>query len=314
MVLEDTTAETTGEAAPAASPAVVRSITLLKSETVPLDRALVQRFATMEPSITERPLDESRVDYLAARLTEGAAIPFNWAYATLKGKDRRVNGQHSSFMLDQVGDNLPEGLIAHIDQYAVETEEDLVHIFRQIDARKSGRSPMDVANAYAAVVPELKDIPRDVLKLGAEGINWGYQTVDRLPAKKSDDRYSELTRPQNIEFLVWTGTIFSIKTPELRLLPVVAAMYKTHGIDPEKANKFWSSTARGGDEYNEQDPARALDTWLRKLKDKHSTLDVRPAQIYQACIFCWNAEVENRPVIKIVYDTKKGLHEPKYPA
>ena len=159
--------------------------------------------------------------------------------------------------------NMPQGLVAHIDEYEVENEAELVHLFRQFDARKSGRSPLDVANAYASVVPGLAGIPVDILKLGAEGVNWGYGAVDRLPAKKADDRYAELMADQNTDFFVGLGSIFSIKTPELRSHPVIAAMYKTHLVDPERSAKFWSSVARGGDEFNETDPARQLDTWLR---------------------------------------------------
>jgi hypothetical protein len=289
-------------------------IRLLKSETVPIDEALIQRFVTMTPSITERPLDDSRVDYITTKVAEGSAIPFLWSYAKLEGAEYRINGQHSSFALSQLNGNLPTGLVAHIDEYAAADEAELVHLFRQFDPRKSSRSPLDVANAYASIVPGLQGIPTDILKLGAEGINWGYGAVDKQPAKKADDRYIELIEPHNLDFLQKMGSIFSIKTPEMRLLPVVAAMYKTHYVDPDRSFKFWSAVARGGDETNDTDPANALDTWLRLLKDKKNKLDVRPLQIYQACIFTWNAEVDGKSVSRIVFDTKKGLHEPKYPS
>src|SRR5215831_17933482 len=163
-------------------------IRLLSSETRDVDEALVKRFATMTPSITERPLDESRVDYITTKVVEGAAIPFMWAFATLNGIEYRVNGQHSSYSLDQMNGNLPQGLKAHIDQYEVKDEAELVHLFRQFDPRKAGRSPMDVANAYASIVPSLKGIPVPVLKLAAEGINWCTGVVDGLPPLKADDR------------------------------------------------------------------------------------------------------------------------------
>jgi hypothetical protein len=293
---------------------VLNSIRLLKSETVPIDAALVQRFATMTPSITERPLDDGRVDYIATKVAEGAAVPFLWSYAKLGDKEYRVNGQHSSYALSQMNGTLPTNLIAHIDEYDVADEAELVHLFRQFDPRKSSRSPLDVANAYASVVPGLAGIPRDVLKLGAEGINWGYGAVDRQPAKKADDRYIELTLAHNLAFLQMLGKIFSIKTPELRSLPVIAAMYKTFFVDPDRADKFWSLVGRGGDEFVEQNPATALDAWLRRLKDKVNRLQVRPLQIYQACVFAWNAEMDGKTLPRIVYDTKKGLFDPKYPA
>ena len=80
----------------AATPQVIaNSIRLLKSETKPIDKGLVDQFATMTPSVTERPLDESRVDYLGTKVVEGSAIPFLWAYAVLNGVE--VPHQRSAF-------------------------------------------------------------------------------------------------------------------------------------------------------------------------------------------------------------------------
>jgi hypothetical protein len=292
----------------------LNSIRLLSSETKAIDPALVERFATMNPSITERPLDDSRVDYIATKVAEGAAVPFLWSYAMLDGKEYRVNGQHSSTALAALNGNLPGDLIAHIDEYEVKDEAELVHLFRQFDPRKAGRSPMDVANAYASIIPALAGIPIATLKIGAEAIAWSRGTIDGLSPQKADDRYEELTHEQNHDFLKMLGSIITIKTPEMRALPVIAAMYKTYFVDPERAEKFWTSVARGGDEYNEQDPARALDGFLRRLKDRTArTEKIRPLQIYQACIFTWNAEMDGKVVPKVNHDIKKGIYEPKYP-
>jgi hypothetical protein len=268
----------------------------------------------MNPSKTERQLDDSRVDYIGLKVTEGSATPFLWAFTKLDGQEYRVNGQHSSAALAKMNGNLPDNLIAHIDEYEVNDEHDLVHLFRQFDPRKSSRTPMDVANAYASIVPELAGIDTRILKVGAEGINWGRGTIDRLPPKKADDRYEELTHPQNLEFLQMMGRIYNSKTDEMRPLPVIAAMYKTFFVDLERAEKFWSSVARQGDEYNEQDPARVLDTFLRQIRDKKGRQEVSALQLYQACIFAWNAEMDGKQVPRIIYDIKKGVHDPKYPS
>ena len=291
----------------------MNGIKLVKSSTEKVTPELVNLFATMTPSITERPLDDSRVDYLRTRLTEGNAIPFIWSYVVFDGVKYRMNGMHSSTMLAGLNGNMPDGLIAHVDEYEVSAPEEMVNIFRQYDARKSGRSPTDVAHAYASVVPGLAGIPTEILKLGAEGINWCATTVDHLPAKKADDRYEDLMKEQNLTFLQWIGKVFSMKTPELRSKPVMAAMYKTYFVDLERADEFWSSVAHGGDEYNETDPARAIDKWLIRIKDPKDALKVREAQVYQACIFAWNAFVDGKQLSKITHDTTKGLNEPKYP-
>jgi hypothetical protein len=272
----------------------------------------------MLPSIVERPLNENRLDYLKDRLLDGLAIPFIWSYVTYKGKDYRMNGQHSSKMLASMNGNMPQGLVAHIDQFEVESEEEMVAIFRQYDARVSGRSPLDVANAYASVVPGLQGIQRDVLKIAAEGINWVNSNIERLPPSKADDRYAALMEGRNLTFLQWIATVFSMKTPEMKQQPVVGAMYKTFFIDPEQAAKFWASVARGGDEYNDTNPERQLDVWLRRTKDKTDVLKCSPTQIYQACVIAWNAFVDGKQLKTIGKDqldvATKGIADAKYPA
>jgi hypothetical protein len=152
---------------------------LLKSTSEPLTPALVDRFHTMTPSVTERPLEESRVDYLYDRVEHKLATPFVWVSALHKGKEYRLNGQHSSTALKRFGDNggLPEGLKAHLDQWQIESLDELPILFRQYDVKASVRSPVDVANAYARVNPDLDGLPAGVLKLGMEGIHWRLQHV-----------------------------------------------------------------------------------------------------------------------------------------
>lgn len=295
-----------------------KGLRLAKSQTEPITSSLVERFANMLPSIVERPLNENRLDYLKDRLLDGLAIPFIWSYVTYKGKDYRMNGQHSSKMLASMNGNMPQGLVAHIDQFEVESEEEMVAIFRQYDARVSGRSPLDVANAYASVVPGLQGIQRDVLKIAAEGINWVNSNIERLPPSKADDRYAALMEGRNLTFLQWIATVFSMKTPEMKQQPVVGAMYKTFFIDPEQAAKFWASVARGGDEYNDTNPERQLDVWLRRTKDKTDVLKCSPTQIYQACVIAWNAFVDGKQLKTIGKDqldvATKGIADAKYPA
>ena len=119
--------------------------TLRKSETFPITRELASTYATMVPSPTERQFSEKRLKFLHDRYIAQQFIPCQWASVWLGGTQLRMNGQHSSAMLSKLPDPFPGDLKAHIDEYAAESPEDMVELFRQFDARESARSPGDVA-------------------------------------------------------------------------------------------------------------------------------------------------------------------------
>src|SRR5262245_31229406 len=145
---------------------------LMNSTTIPITQDLVDEFAKMPGSVTERPQDDKRVAYLQQRIEGGLAVTFHWAKAKVEGDDKwyRVNGQHSSNTLASMNGTMPTGLVAHVDEYVVPNLESLVMLFRQFDPRQSSRTPLDVTNAYASVVDDLAGIDRRVIKLAAEGI------------------------------------------------------------------------------------------------------------------------------------------------
>jgi hypothetical protein len=95
----------------------------------------------LEPSPTERPLKVPRLKYLQTRAEMGELITFHWARAKMGDKVLRMNGQHSSTMLEGLNGNLPGGLKVHLDTYEVDSPDALALLFRQFDARQSSRSP-----------------------------------------------------------------------------------------------------------------------------------------------------------------------------
>ena len=76
----------------------------------------------------------------------------------------------------------------------------------------------------------------------------------------------------------------------------------------EKAKAFWHDVARGGRDYEEGHPTTILDLWL---KDAHTRErgEKKPAEAeyYQASVYCWNAFVEERDIIKVRSKADKGL-------
>ena len=219
---------------------------LLKSTTQPITRDLATQIATMTPSHTERTFSEKRLRYLQDALDAGCFLPCQWASAWLGGTQFRMNGQHSSTMLAKLPDPFPSGLIAHVDEYEIDTPDDMPLLFRQFDARPSARSTSDVAGAYQYTYPELHDVPREVAKRGIEGITWYLRVIEGIPVGSGDDRYQLFKQPVHYDFLHWLGQVLDIKTPELKRMEVIAAIYATDVVNQDAARGFWEEVARGG--------------------------------------------------------------------
>ena len=288
--------------------------TLTSAECVPLTRDLVEQQFNMEPSPTERLLDPSRIKYLREKAEEGCLVTFHWASACLGNKTLRMNGQHSSTMLHELNGQFPEGLKVHRDEYKVEEPGDLAVLFRQFDARKSSRSSADVSAAYQGLHEDLKEVARPIAKLAIEGIAFHEKRVIGSRSKLGDDQYSLFSLQQHHPFIRWMGEIYSMKTPEMRIVPVAAAMYATYEVNESEARTFWQQVARGGIEFEDNAPATILDGWLKLAKSREERARVRPkqAEYYQGCLYAWNAYRDEKPIKDIRYRVEKGLLEPSH--
>lgn len=286
------------------------SFRLEKSEVVPLTAEFAEQFRTLEPSPTERPLNQSRVDHLREKAEQGLLVPFNWSVAKYGDKTVRMNGQHSSTMLTDLNGAFPKDGKVHLDTYRVESADGLALLFRQFDDRKSGRTPSDVASAYQGIHPELSDVPHQTAKLAAEGINWYHRYVEGVPSLSGDDVYILFGIPEHQPFLHWLGETFTIKTPELKRQSLVAAMFGTFIKNETEARKFWADVARGGAEFDDNAPASLLDAWLKTAAESRGNRkELKPGNYYQGSIFAWNAFRENKAISQIKHDPRKGMHK-----
>jgi hypothetical protein len=279
---------------------------LVKSETVPLTDEVLETFRALPASPTERVFKESRAKHLESKVLAGNAIPFIWAKAQYDGKEYRMNGQHSSAMLADLNGQRPEGLMVHLDTYAVDDGQGLVRLFRQFDDRKSMRDAADVAGAYQMLESELKDLQTAHAKRAIEGIAWYDRYVQGVPTPVGDDQYALFHDVTVHPFLKWTDGIYDIKTKELEKVPIHAAMWGTFTTNQAMAQSFWGSVARAGKLEDDSHPTTKLDEWLRSIAGKE-TIGVKTAEIYQGCIFAWNAYRRDAQVVKIKYDTSKGF-------
>jgi hypothetical protein len=285
------------------------SFTLVESKCVDMTPKLAEEFRDLEPSPTERELDAKRIKHLEAKARDGLLVTFHWAKAHLKGRELRMNGQHSSNMLCGLNGNFPKGLKCHLDSYKVDDERDLALLFRQFDDRKSSRSSGDVAGAYQCLYKELASVPKKSAKLAIDGIAWWTSIVVGAPVPGGDERYTWFNREKDWPFIQWLGELLSMKTPELAKPPIVAAMYATWETNQDKCKEFWTQVARGGDEYDDNSASHVLDEWYRKAKSKDLAKPITAGEYYQAGIFAWNAFVATKGISKINCDTKKGFFE-----
>ena len=283
---------------------------LLKSEVKTLTPELAAAFRALEPSPTERDLNPGRLKMLREKADAGLLITFNWAKAKMGGRWLRVNGQHSSTMLTDLNGDFPQGLQVHLDEYEVDSLQGLALLFRQFDERKSGRSAADVAGAYQNLEPALRDVAKPIGKIGIESINWYRRVVEGVPYTVGDEQYHLFNESGFHGFLVWLHSVFSIKTPELRRVPIVAGMYSTFIRNEGEARKFWDLVARGGVEFEDNAPSTVLDTWLKAAKEGELKEELKPGQFYQGCIYAWNAHREGKTIERIKADTRKSWLNP----
>jgi hypothetical protein len=286
------------------------SFHLDNAKTIPLTRELAQTHMNLEPSPTERELDPSRVKHLARKAEDGQLVAFNWAVAKIGEKIVRMNGQHSSTMLCSLNGSFPSDLSVHLDTYNAETEADLAVLFRQFDDRKSSRSSKDVAAAYQGLHTDLDDVTRPIAKLAVEGIAWFLRRVEGTMNLGGDDVYTLFDKPQYHPFVKWMGELHTVKTPEMRVIAVAAAMYSTFEVNPDQARTFWQQVSRGGVEFEDDAPATILDNWLKLAKniEEKRRLYLMDGNYWQACIYAWRAFIEGKPITKLAYKVDhKGL-------
>src|SRR4029077_9124512 len=96
----------------------------------------------------------------------------------------------------------------------------------------------------------LRNVPRAFAKIGVEGIAWYRHRVEGTSNVTADDRYMLFGEQGLHGFLCWLGEIFSIKTPELKRVTIVAAMYGTFIANEREAQVLgpgrpWRSRVRG---------------------------------------------------------------------
>jgi hypothetical protein len=264
---------------------------LLKSELLAVTSPLAQQVAQMPGSATERPIDDKRLDYLKGQIMAGQATVFHWAIAVRPDEtERRINGQHSSNILAKLNGDMPSGLMVNLTHYKVDDERDEILLFRQFDPKTSLRSRGDIAGAYQMMEEELRSVSRAAAKKAAEGIAWYLSRKVGVPVPKGDEVYDLFhqanTRPSSFgwkhpddEAGIAKG---SGRGPSL--LP---------GKDPRRRKVSGATSAAAA----RNSPIRTIDSstaGCRNENPKAAEIADHDAQLYQGCVFAWNAQRNGR--------------------
>lgn len=282
---------------------------LAKAETVPLTRELAKQHREMKASPTERELDPKRLKELKKRIDDGLFICPSWSIAKYQGEQIRMNGQHSSIVLDESDGAFPVGLSVHIDWYDVLDDIGLATLFRQFDARFSQRSSVDICGAYKGLYADLDAIPARSAKLAVEGIAWFIRSIEGALAPSGDDLGVLFAQPGYHPFITWAASMMNIKTRELQSTQVMSAMYGTYLANRECADEFWSRVA-SGTWTDDTSPAAMLDSML--VKDREATdaaKKLKPAEKYAISILAWNADRSGSSVKGLKWTKGKAYPE-----
>lgn len=285
---------------------------LLTADVVDLTPDVLKEFRGLDASATERELDKTRVKYLNDKVIDGLAVSFRWATAKLNGKTIRINGQHSSIMLEQMLSTLgqmPPGLKVLREHFEVRDLDSVALLFQQYDARGSSRDVADIAGVYQAIHDELNEIPRPIGRLAIEAYVWFQRSVQQLPNIPVGDGVYTLFGDHGLyPYIKWLAELHTVKTKELKNKAVMAAAFGTFETNERGARDFWDSVSRGGDPDEEDQPESVLDKWLIEMTDPKKRPDgFGVKNLYQGCVYAWNAVRDNKRINSIRHDVKKSF-------
>ena len=277
---------------------------LITSEVKDLTEDEVRKFRTHTATATERQLKEGRVEHLREKAERGLLVTFHWVTAAVKelnGQIRRMNGQHSSIMLDKLiaAGKFPKGLKVHLEHFEVDDGNALALLFRQYDDRASSRQPIDVSGVYQGLHDELAGVNRKIGKLAIDGYAWYQRVVEKVPqTPMGDDVYASFNNKGLYPYILWLNELFAARSKEMQYPPVVAAIVGTYMTNEGAARAFWQDVVNLPNGDDEPTPQNVLSNWLLAIRaEKVERPD--PAHLYQGCIHAWNAYRDGRTITAI---------------
>lgn len=235
-----------------------------KPRTVKVTKSLATQFANMETIPNDRPLSERRLMVYRKALEEGAFRPVTWSTCYCKETKSvyRVNGKHTSTLLSSYP-TIPDFYVT-IERYAADTLKEVVELYNTFDSKNQSRTTRDINVSFAAVAPELRDIPVSIISLIITGINYA-ELQERMYELQPPERAEKIL--DNIEFAVWLheqlyrDNISNFKP--LAKAGVTAAMFLTFNKSRQAATEFWLAV-RDETGVSPNLPDRKLMKWISR--------------------------------------------------
>jgi len=278
------------------------SLNVSKTRTLVVTEKLAKKVRDTASCPQERGLKKSRIAVLREKISSKLAIGFRWAIACCKGKEYRVEGQHTSYLLCESPDLIKEHkLYATVEYYNCDTMQDVVLLYAQFNPKLSSRSTHDINQPFAAVNPIIvkADVTPRVIDLCASAVAFAQEGHEEKYGTKEqmDVRAKRLLTKEVGEFAVFVQKIFSSLTSkekkDLSRIPTVAAMFRTWSKNKHDANIFWKEVAH--DNGTHGSPSRLLKSYLHDSiigyagKGRSKKKSVNHREMYIRCLLHWNA-------------------------
>lgn len=257
-------------------------------------RPLASKFAEMKAAPHDRNFSAGRGEFIKSAITDGRfrIAGFASCYCKETSETYRVNGKHTSMVLNELNGEFPQDLFATVEQYEADSLEDVARLYSTFDHRKSLRTTGDINTAFAAVHPDLAGVPSRIINTCCIGLSFA-TWEDGYYGHEVDERAALLLAHPN--FVTW----FYSLTKEhgggrhpLSRGPICAAAFRTFQKNQKHSTEFWS-LVRDESHPDNTNPTRILGRWIAThcIKSglvKGKGLDSRRG-IYARSITAWNA-------------------------
>jgi hypothetical protein len=255
-----------------------------------ITKAMAEKWSSMEQVRNDRPLSAGRVDAYKKMAVAGLMRPVHWAkvHCLETQENYRVNGKHTSTAFAAMED-LPETLQAYVEEYQCDTLRDVAELYATFDARITLRTTSDINRSFAAVDPELCDLPVKIISIGITGISlwkWGQSYAAHPAAERAECLFD----PECKAFFRWLSDVVNSAKAHKRMrrTAVVQAMYATFRKSRKDATEFWT-IVRDETGTSPSSPDRKLSRWLMEHAADSAGRRAGLNEVYARCVIAWNA-------------------------
>lgn len=267
-------------------------------KTEKVTQSLAIKFRDMDPVPHDRPLNPKRVEAYRKMLAAGLFRPVQWAtvHCNETQATYRVNGKHTSNLFSEY-EELPQLIHATIEHYHCDCLDDVARLYATFDSRTQVRTTNDINRAFAAVDPDLSELPSKLISICVTAISYS-RYADLYTLRTAAERAECLLEDDNKVFIAWLHSVIGSKNENTRHLwrsPVVAAMYASFNKSRKASNEFWLAV-RDGTGSSPKKPDRVLHRYLltrsvnnRASAGAKSNQLCPPREMFVKCLHAWNA-------------------------